>query len=65
MPFPRKDDKTDKPATAATHWRAPAREELTCNEEQIEDLLSEGESTEDDGDEKPASKSPVEKPPVR
>jgi hypothetical protein len=52
MEIPRKDDRADKArkSTSATsaHGPKPASEGLTCNEGQVEDLLSAGESTEDE-----------------
>jgi len=47
-----KDDRTNKTRkSTGTHGSKPISEGLTCNEGQIEDLLSEGESTEDENDE--------------
>lgn len=58
METPRKDDGAGKARkSTGTHGPKPASEGLTCNEGQVEDLLSEGESTEDeDGEDLQASK---------
>lgn len=45
----RHDDKTGKmPQSAGADKPAHAAKDLTCNEAQVEELLSEGESTEDE-----------------
>ena len=52
MEASRKDNGTNKTRkSAGPHGPKPVSEGLTCNEGQIEDLLSEGESTEDESDE--------------
>jgi hypothetical protein len=49
MEASRKGDRVNKtPKSSGTHGPKSAFEGLTCNEGQIEDLLSEGESTEDE-----------------
>lgn len=67
MPVPPKDDRADKARTTTkAHLSPREREDLTCNEEQIEDLLSEGESTEDEsGDSIESGKPPSQKPSPR
>lgn len=43
----------------------PDSRDLTCNEAQVEDLLSEGESTEGEADEDGQAEKPAERKPAR
>lgn len=48
------DDKAGKmPQSAGSDKPAHDAKDLTCNEAQVEELLSEGESTEDEAEEQP------------
>ena len=51
MQLPHKDNRVSK-GSKSSHDRVSAHQpdELTCNEGQVEDLLSQGESTESEGD---------------
>ena len=61
METSRKGDRVNKtPKSTSTHGPKPAFEGLTCNEGQVEDLLSEGESTEDADGEDLDSEKPTQ-----
>ncbi|MBH0204566.1 MAG: hypothetical protein HP498_01875 [Nitrospira sp.] len=50
----RHDDKADKiPQSGGADKPTHDAKDLTCNEAQVEELLSEGESTEDEAEEQP------------
>jgi len=56
----RYDDKTDMmPHSAGADKPAHDAKDLTCNEAQIEELLSEGETTEDEAEEQARQTTPV------